>query len=203
MSPRGAPFTTGMIFLLWLVFIVDRLAARGADLGPFMLAGAILPDRILHGEWWRLVSYGFLHFTVVHILFNSYALFQAGVLVEYVYGSARYAAIYFIALLGGGIAAYLWTLGSNDVTAGASGAIMGVFGAMAVLALRLPPLRRELAQAAFIPILLTLGYGFLNPGISNAGHIGGLISGALAAAFITPARADDIIRHLRLGQDLW
>jgi rhomboid protease GluP len=202
MSPRGAPFTTAMLFIFWLVFLLDQLSRHGAALGEFMTAGAIIPSLVVAGQWWRLITYGFLHFNFAHILFNSYALFQAGVFVEYVYGSMRYAVIYTIALIGGGIAAYLWTIGTNDVTAGASGAIMGVFGAMAVLAFKLPPLRRELFQAAAIPIILTLGYGFFSPGISNAGHIGGVICGAVTAACLRPARGDDMVRQLRLGQGL-
>ena len=110
--------------------------------------------------------------------------------------------IYTVALIGGGIAAYFYTIGTNDVTAGASGAIMGVFGAMGILAIKLPPLRRELAQAAIVPIILTLGYGFFNPNISNAAHIGGVICGAVMAALLTPARGQDMIRQLRLGQNL-
>ena len=202
MSPRGAPFTTGMLFVLWLVFVLDQLSRHGAPFGEFMQAGALIPPLVLHGQAYRLVTYGFLHFNVLHILFNSYALFQAGVFVEYVYGSLRYAVIYAVALLGGGIAAYFWTIGTNDITAGASGAIMGIFGAMAVLAYKLPPLRRELWQAALLPILLTLGYGFFTPGISNAGHIGGVISGAIMAALLRPERGEDMVRQLTLGQRL-
>lgn len=163
-----------------------------------MIAGAIAPSLILQGQLWRLVTSGFLHFTFTHILFNSYALFQAGVFVEYVYGSARYAVIYMLALVGGSMAAYLTTIGTQHITAGASGAIMGVFGAMAVLAVKLPPLRRELTQAAMLPILLTLGYGFYNANISNAGHIGGLVTGAVLAALLTPARGREMIRELTL-----
>jgi membrane associated rhomboid family serine protease len=198
-SPRGAPFTTAMILICWLVFVLDWLSPHTNGFGALMIAGAIIPNAVLQGQWYRLITSGFLHFNLMHILFNSYALFQAGVFVEYVYGSSRYALIYIAALVGGGIAAYVTTIGTMLVTAGASGAIVGVFGAMAVLAFKLPPLRRELFQAAILPIALTLGYGFFNQGISNAGHIGGLIIGVVAAALITPARGRDMVRQLTLG----
>jgi rhomboid protease GluP len=202
-SPRGAPVTAGLLFVIWLVFLLDLLSPHSPlGLGRFMQAGAIVPSEILAGQWWRIVAYGFLHFGWLHILFNSYALFQAGVFVEYVYGSPRYALIYTVALVGGGIAAYISTIGTSEITAGASGGIMGVFGAMAVLALKLPPLRRELFQAAVIPIILTLGYGFFSPGISNAGHIGGVICGALMAGFLTPERGEEMVRQITLGQNL-
>jgi rhomboid protease GluP len=199
LNPRGAPFTTAMIGICWLVYALDSFSPHTNGFGSVMIAGAIIPTAVLQGQWYRLVSYGFLHFNLMHILFNSYALFQAGVFVEYVYGSSRYTLIYLVALVGGGIAAYMTTIGTMQVTAGASGAIMGVFGAMAVLAVKLPPLRRELFQAAILPIALTLGYGFFNQGISNAGHIGGLITGVVAAALITPARGRDMVRQLTLG----
>jgi rhomboid protease GluP len=201
-SPKSAPVTSWLLFIFWLVFLLDQLSTHGAPLGTLMLAGAIIPSKILAGQWWRLFTYGFLHFNIIHILFNSIALFQAGVFVEYVYGSSRYAAIYFVALIGGGIAAYVTTVGTNSITAGASGAIMGIFGAMVILGLKLPPLRRELVQAAIVPIILTLGYGFFNSNISNAGHFGGVICGAAVAAFLTPARGREMVRQLTLGRDL-
>jgi len=89
-------------------------------------------------------------------------------------------------------------LGTPQITAGASGAIMGIFGAMAVLAFKLPPLRRELWQAAIVPIALTLGYGFFNHNISNAGHIGGVITGAIVAALLRPSRGQEMIHRLTL-----
>ena len=193
MRPRAAPFTTSMIGLCWLVFVLDFLSnPRGV--GEFTQKGALIPDAVLAGQWWRIVTYGFLHLNLMHILFNSIALFQAGDFVEYVYGSSRYAIIYVAALIGGGIAAYISTVGTASYTVGASGAIMGIFGAMIVLAFKMPPLRRELWRAALIPILLTLGYGVFNKNISNAGHVGGLITGILAAALITPAHAREMIR---------
>ena len=190
MRPRGAPFTTAMIGICWLVFVLDLLSPQR----EYTRLGALYPDMVLQGQWWRLVTYAFLHANVLHILFNSIALFQAGDFVEYVYGSGRYAAIYFASLVGGGIAAYLFTVGTNSYTLGASGAIMGIFGAMLVLAFKLPPLRRELFRAALLPIVLTLGYGIFNKGVSNAGHVGGLLVGVLVAAFIAPVHGREMIR---------
>jgi rhomboid protease GluP len=194
MRPRGAPFTTSMIAICWLVFVLDLISPHTQGFGEFALKGGLFADDVLRGQWWRLFTYGFVHANFPHILINSIALFQAGDFVEYVYGSRRYAVIYVAALLGGGFAAYLTTIGTVDLTLGASGAIMGVFGAMAVLAFKLPPLRRELWRTALIPIVLTLGYGIFTKGISNAAHIGGLITGVIAAALMPPAHAREMIR---------
>lgn len=202
MNLRAGPFTILVIAICWLVFALDSMSPHGpSGLGSLMLAGAIVPSAIAAGQWWRLFTSGFLHFNFMHILFNSYALFQAGIFVEYVYGTPRYAIIYLAALLGGGVAAYLSTIGTAQITAGASGAIMGVFGAIAVLAFKLPPLRRELFQAAIVPIVLTLGYGLFNAGISNAGHIGGLVTGIIMAWLITPERGQEMVRRLAVQQE--
>jgi len=179
-----------MLAACWLAFAFDFFVTGGRqEMGPLVAAGQIVPSLIQGGQWWRLITSGFLHYGILHIAFNSYALFQVGILVEYVYGSARFFVIYFVALIAGGLAAYYSTIGSDNATAGASGAIMGVFGAMGVLGFKIPHARTALLQSAIFPIVLTLGNGLLNTGISNAGHIGGLIGGVLAAVVMTPARA--------------
>jgi rhomboid protease GluP len=152
----------------------------------------MLPSAVQHGEWWRFVTYGFMHGSWPHVLINMYALLQAGAFVEYCYGTPRYAIIYAFGLVGGGIAAYLTTISSDVPTVGASGAILGVFGAMVILAFKLPRLRSELLRAGILPILLTLGYGLFNPNVSNWGHIGGLLLGGLAAVLLTPVRGREL-----------
>jgi rhomboid protease GluP len=190
MSWRTAPVTLSMLAICWIAFAFDFIMTGGRqEMGPLVAAGQIVPSLIQGGQWWRLITSGFLHYGILHIAFNSYALFQVGILVEYVYGSARFFIIYFTALIAGGLAAYYTTIGTDGATAGASGAIMGVFGAMAVLGFKLPHARSALLQSALFPIVLTLGNGLMNAGISNAGHIGGLIGGVLVAAVMTPARA--------------
>ena len=191
MSWRTAPVTLTMLALCWIVFGFDFFVTGGRqEMGPLVAAGQIVPSLIQAGQWWRIVTAGFIHYGILHIAFNSYALLQVGILVEYVYGSARFLIIYLTALVAGGLAAYYWTIGSDVATAGASGAIMGVFGAMGVLGLKIPHARSALLQSALFPIVLTLGNG-LRPGsnISNAGHVGGLIAGVLIAAVMTPTRA--------------
>jgi rhomboid protease GluP len=189
-----------MIAICWLAFLLDLISPHTQGFGEFTLRGGLISDEVLRGQWWRLITYGFVHANFFHILVNSIALFQAGDFVEYVYGSRRYAVIYAAALIGGGFAAYLTTVGTVTLTLGASGAIMGVFGAMAVLAFKLPPLRRELWRTALVPIGLTLGYGIFTKGISNAAHVGGLIAGVIAAWLITPEHGREMIRLFRSPQ---
>jgi rhomboid protease GluP len=184
-----------MLGLCWMVFVVDAVATRAVGgFGSIGAALALIPEAVLAGQWWRVVTYGFVHAGIAHIVVNSIALFQAGDIVEYIYGTRAYALIYMAALVGGGLAAFFTTVGTGAITVGASGAIMGIFGAMLVLGYKLPPLRRELVRSALVPIVLVLLYGFFMKNISNAAHIGGLIAGGLAALFLTPKQARQMIR---------
>lgn len=181
------PFTLSILVACWLIFALNFF--WGGD--RIILLGAVIPSAITAGQWWRLVTAGFIHFGLAHIALNSYALFWSGRFAEWAYGTMRFAIIYAIALIAGDVAAYYTTMESGAITAGASGAIMGVFGSMIGLAVRLPGLRRPLLNAALLPVILTLGYGILNAGtISNAAHIGGLVIGALVGLAMPPtARA--------------
>jgi len=183
MSLRNAPVTIALVLINIAIYLID--SAMG---GTLMQAGAIIPSEVQHGQYYRIFASGFLHFNFQHILFNMYALVQSGMVVESFYGSLRFALIYFIAMACGGLLAYETTLGTNEVTAGASGAIMGLFGAMVSLGLKTPQLRGTLVRWALFPIAATLFVGFTSPGISNAGHIGGVIGGAISAFIIPPAR---------------
>jgi rhomboid protease GluP len=185
-SIARAPVTIALLAACWIVFIIDFWVLGGGQNGPLTVAGAIFPDAVSAGQYYRLITYGFLHGGVLHIALNSYALAQAGMVVENVYGSARFAAIYAAGLIAGGIAAYVTTLHTQEYTLGASGAIMGLFGAMAALGLKIPRLRQTLLGWAAFPIIATLAYGFMNPGISNAGHIGGVIAGGIAGFVLGP-----------------
>jgi rhomboid protease GluP len=182
MSLRHAPLTIALLAINIVVFAADQLSGN-----TLLALGAIIPDAVARGEYYRIVTAGFLQFNVMHIAFNMYALAQAGMVVENLYGSTNFFIIYMVALVAGGVAAYVTTIGTQDVTAGASGAIMGLFGALAALGLKTPQLRQTLLNWALFPIVATLAVGFTTTGISNAGHIGGVIAGAIVG-LILPAR---------------
>jgi rhomboid protease GluP len=187
MSLGRAPVTIALLATNILVFLIDYVVLGHGDVGPLMAAGAIVPDAVAQGEYYRIFTAGFLHFSLMHIGLNMYALAISGMLCETLFGSARFSVIYFAALVAGGVLAYETSIGTQTVTAGASGAIMGLFGAIAALGIKTPPLRRTLVNWALFPIIATLLVGFTSQGISNAGHVGGLIAGAIAG-FILPAR---------------
>lgn len=164
MRLSSAPLTVALIVINIVLYGINFLSGDALN-----RAFQLDPAAVQQGEWWRIITGGFMHASWPHVLINMYALFQAGAFVEYCYGTPRYGLIYFAGLVVGGVAAYLTTIATGEPTVGASGAIVGVFGAMGVLGLKLPRLRRELLQAAIFPIVLTLGYGLIVPNISNWG----------------------------------
>jgi membrane associated rhomboid family serine protease len=137
-----------------------------------------------NGEWWRLLTSGFLHFGPLHLALNMIALYVLGRDLEPVFGKLRFAAVYGVAMLGGGVAVYLFG-GVDTVVAGASGAVYGLMGAMLVAVLRL----RLNAGPALGVIGLNVVLSFTLPGISLLGHIGGLVVGALLTAGLVYAPA--------------
>ena len=189
MSLARAPVTIFMLVANIAVFfwMLSTPIDHSTGVHQLMLQGGIRYEPIAHGEYWRIITAGFLQFSLTHIGFNMYALAQAGMVVENLYGSAKFFAIYMVALIAGGVAAYETTIGTGEITAGASGAIMGLFGAIFALGLKTPQLRQTLVGWALFPIVATLSVGFTTPGISNAGHLGGVIAGAIMG-FILPAR---------------
>ena len=147
-----------------------------------------MPAAVADGEWWRLVTAGFLHIGPLHIAFNMYALWVLGRDLELVLGRARFLALYAVSLLGGSTAVVLFS--EPDVpVAGASGAVFGLMSGLLLVLLRL---RRPYGQVVAV-IVLNLVISRIVPGISIAGHVGGLLVGAVAAAALVYAPA----RHAR------
>lgn len=147
--------------------------AWGANFGP----------ATQDGQWWRLGSALFLHFGLLHIAMNLWALWDGGHLVERIYGHLRFAVIYFASGLFGNLLS-LVVQGNQAVSGGASGAIFGVYGALLIFLWRerraLHPAEfRWLFRAGIAFTLASIGLGLLVPGIDNSAHIGGLLAGLL------------------------
>lgn len=143
------------------------LIDRGALYGPAIADG---------GEYWRLVTSGFLHAGLIHILFNMYLLYVLGRLLEPMMGHVKFAVLYGVSLLAGSFGALL--LEPDSLTVGASGAVFGLMGA-ALIAMRQRGINPMESGIGFL-LLLNLGLTFLIPGIAIGGHIGGLIGGLVA-----------------------
>jgi membrane associated rhomboid family serine protease len=128
------------------------------------------------GEWYRVVTGGFLHANIVHLLFNMLALFTIGNALEPALGRTKYLVLYVVSLLCGSLGVLI--VDPNSLTVGASGAVFGLLGAMVIFQRRagIDPWASGLGLVIAINLLLT----FSIPGISIGGHIGGLIGGIVA-----------------------
>ncbi len=135
------------------------------------------PVAVAAGEYGRIIGSGFLHFGPVHLLVNMLALYIVGRDVEYVLGRGRYLAVYAVSMLGGA-AAVMAFQSANSATAGASGAIFGLFGAQAMILLRLRRSPGPVVAVIAINVLISVTL----PGISLWGHLGGLAAGTAASA---------------------
>lgn len=177
---RPRSVTMVLLGIIVVVFLVELLLG-GASGRVLIRLGAMVPVLVAFGEYWRLITAMFLHVGLIHLLLNSWGLFLLGNLVEGVFGSARFVAIYFVTGFCASAASFAFG-SSNRIAAGASGAIFGLLGAWLAYNWR----RRELflAQAnlrgVLILIAINLVLGFSVPGIDNTAHIGGLIAGVLA-----------------------
>jgi len=150
--------------------------------------GGLIPQQVLYsGEVWRFLTAGFIHGDVVHLLFNMYALHVLGRDVERIFGSARFLAVYFLALLGGNILVVCLSP-LERLTVGASGAILGLLGALVAYFWRYREnLRggRQHLMSLISSALLNLGLGLL-PRISLWGHLGGIVVGLAAGIVVVP-----------------
>lgn len=129
------------------------------------------------GEWYRLITSGFLHYGLIHLGFNMYILFILGNQLEPVLGRVKFTLLYFASMLGGSAGALL--LEPNSLVAGASGAVFGLLGAAAVGMWHqgINPFSTGIGRL----LLINLAFTFLWPNISVGGHLGGVIAGSLCA----------------------
>jgi len=147
-----------------------------------MLVPAVERELVLNsiavadGEWYRLLTSAFLHYGPMHIVFNMWALYVIGPPLEAALGRLRFVALYVMSALGGSVVVYLLSsLGAQ--TAGASGAVFGLFGATFVVGRRLNMDTRWVIGLIVINLVIT----FVVPNISWQGHLGGLVTGAVIA----------------------
>jgi membrane associated rhomboid family serine protease len=146
---------------------------------------ALQPEAVAHGAWWQLLTSGFLHIGPLHLAFNMIALWVIGRDLEQVLGRARFLVVYLVSLLGGSLVVFAFANPASN-TAGASGAVFGLMGGLAVVLMRL----RLSPRPALTIIVLNVIISFAVPNISILGHLGGLAFGtALTAAMVyTPKR---------------
>lgn len=179
----GKPIFTYLFTALQILMFILLEAAGGSQNTQVLIQfGAKYNPSIINGEWWRLFTPIILHIGMLHLLMNTLALIYIGSAVERMYGSLKFLFIYLFAGASGTLASFVL---SPSISAGASGAIFGCFGALLYLGIIKPNLFfRTIGSNLIFIIALNLLFGFAVPNIDNAGHIGGLIGGFLAALIV-------------------
>jgi membrane associated rhomboid family serine protease len=170
--PQATPLVTYVLIAINVVMFA--LQTVSADLQRELV---LFSPAVADGEWYRLLTSAFLHYGPMHIVFNMWALYVVGPPLEAALGRLRFISLYFMSALGGSVVVYLLSsLGAQ--TAGASGAVFGLFGATFVVGRRLNMDTRWVIGLIVINLVIT----FVVPNISWQGHLGGLVTGAVIAA---------------------
>lgn len=175
--------TLSIMFLNILIYGITAAVSGSLDINIFVLVeyGAKVNELIDQGQYYRLFTSAFLHADFMHILFNMYALFALGKIVEEAMGRWRMILIYTVSAITGGYMSYLYT---PNVAVGASGAIFGLLGAILIIALfGRQKSMKPMFSRIMIVLAINLFSGFSSSNIDNFGHIGGLIGG-VAITFI-------------------
>jgi rhomboid protease GluP len=191
------------VFLLEVVWGVWRygvwMTFNGTDIRALVDLGAKVNPYIASGEVWRLFTATLLHDGIIHLLFNLYALFALGPMLEAYIGPVRFTVIYVLGGLFGSLLSYAF---SQSISVGASGAIFGIIGATTVYFFRyrhnFGAQGRAILQNMIVVIVINLLFGFSSGFIDNWGHIGGLLGGAIVAIGLVPQYAPPEV--VRLGQ---
>lgn len=154
--------------------------ASGGVLNDF---GALVPSLVRDGQWWRLVTFNFLHIGLMHLMFNSSALYSIGPQVEGIFGSQKFVFAYVATGIGSGVTSWMFL---PSGTAGASGAIFGLIGLLAVYGYRLGgSLGRALMKQMLIWAAIGIMFGFFI-GANNVAHVGGFVAGAALGFRLEP-----------------
>lgn len=177
-SKKFIPYVTIILSaIIVIVFILMTLAGGSTKSQNLILFGAKVNQLILRGEVWRLLTSMFIHIGFMHLAFNLYALWILGTFGEECFGHWRFLLIYILSGLGGSLASFIFT---DALSAGASGAIFGLLGALVSYAWKKPKLWRSgFGKNLIVIIAINLILGILQPQIDIYAHIGGMLIGLL------------------------
>ena len=188
-NPRVTPVLLGVLITIFGLMVLAGGSLSPADRqGLLQDWGAKVNSLIADGEWWRLITATFLHANFVHIALKGYALYVIGIDLEALVGRARFIAIYFVSGLAGSIASFIF---SPAMGVGASGAIFGLIGALAIYYGLHRRLFGKIGQIQFWNIIaviaLNIAFGFsgILP-VDNSAHLGGLVAGLAMGYVLCP-----------------
>ncbi|OLS03455.1 rhomboid family intramembrane serine protease [Tissierella creatinophila] len=176
---KKASVNSVLLAIMLVYFVVITLNGGTTDVETLVRFGALFPPLVKeYGQYYRLISSIFIHIGIMHLFFNSYALYIFGTQIERVMGHKKYILFFLLTGLGGNLLTYIFSY--ETISAGASGSLFGMFGAFLYLIRRHPEMvtpegKKSILQLLVINIAITL----LVPNISATAHFGGLIAGYL------------------------
>lgn len=178
------PIVTYIIMAICIIlFILMELSGGSTNSQTLLKYGANLDVLVKNGEYYRLFTCIFLHIGIMHLLCNLYSLYVIGREVENLFGKIKYIIIFILSGIFGSIMSLAFT--HNTISAGASGAIFGLLGALLYFGMHYRTYLGETIKRSIIPIIvINLIIGFFAEGIDLAAHIGGLVGGVLVAMMV-------------------
>ena len=178
------PIVTYIIMAICIIlFILMELSGGSTNSQTLLKYGANLDVLVKNGEYYRLFTCIFLHIGIMHLLCNMYSLYIIGREVENFFGKIKYIIIFILSCIFGSIMSLAFT--HNTISAGASGAIFGLLGALLYFGMHYRTYLGEAIKRSIIPIIVVnLIIGFFAEGIDLAAHIGGLVGGVLVAMMV-------------------
>ena len=175
------------IIVFALMYIIGNGSENKATLLKF---GANMGMLTKNGDYYRLITCAFLHIGIVHLLCNLYSLYIIGQNIEYFFGKLKFVLIYLFSAITASLFVLIFQ-SDNTITAGASGAIFGLMGALLYFGYTYKGyIGNKIISSSLVVIAINLAYGFVHPGISNAAHIGGLVGG-LAISYMLGIKSDE------------
>jgi len=186
------PFITyALLGITGFMYIVQEVMGGSTNPRVLVLLGAKVNELIILGDWYRLITPMFLHIGITHLLFNVLILYFLGIQLESIFGHWRFFLLYLFSAIAGNAASFAF---NQNISAGASTALFGLFGSTLVLGKLFPsnPQIRAMAKNFSLLIALNLLFGIFSPNIDMAGHVGGLLGGYLLAYALTAPRAWEI-----------
>ena len=176
-----------------VVFVVLMLSGGSTDTEVLIKFGALSSNLISEGQYWRFIACIFLHANLMHLGVNAFSLFIFGPTAEMFFGRIKFLVIYLIAGVGGSITSYVF-IDPRSIGVGASGAVFGVLGSIAVYYYLNQHIYGKYGRGMMggigLIVLLNLGFGFTVQGVDNWAHIGGLLFGILAAFILQKHRSE-------------
>ncbi len=185
---RGPYVTYSILTIQVIIFILMTFSGGTSSLPNLIRFGAKINPLIQAGQWWRLVTPMFIHFSFMHLLFNSLIIYFLGRQLESIYGHWRYFLLYMLSGIAGNVLSFAF---NHAISAGASTAVFGLFAAAVVLGRLNPgnPYIQSMGQSYLTLIIINLIFNIFSPGVDLAGHLGGLVGGALTAPVLAPTHA--------------